>query len=486
MTQNKDGPLGGKFAELVHQTLDLWHVPGLAMAVVDGDETWAEGYGMASFPATPVTPSTLFYAGSTTKAFTAAIMSLLVDDNHHHPEVQWDTPISQLIRDDFVLQDEYATNHITIEDALSHRTGLPGHDQALGGTYDGHNATVRDVVRSLRHLPLTAEPRTKYQYCNAMFIVVSHIIETLTGSWLGDLMAKHVWKPLDMTATYKNGGYLPVEWMNLDNSSGAGGVISNVLDYAKWARALMEQKTPLSKSGREAIWLPRMLMPLEEPYTGPRAYAFGWRTGVYQGQRFLEHTGGMNAFGAEIIIFPDINFSIVAFANTAGTSNCAEQALAFHLIDEKLGVPREKRFDWNRKNLAMVGKEMDRARHAPEIFYPSLPEPRIPLSAPLASYAGTYFHPGYLSMTIYLDASKSTLRADRTDMTWQERLGFKHISGEYFVVASQHEGDFGALFPDAYPAEFRIGKDGRPEALGIGWVKEMGEEKIWLTRTDAK
>ena len=104
-----------------------------------------------------MTPSTLFYTGSTTKAFTAAIVSFLVDDNEKYPQLQWDTPINQLIRDDFVLENDYATNHTTIEDALSHRSGLPGHDRALGGP----GATVQSVVQSLRHIPMTAEPRTK-------------------------------------------------------------------------------------------------------------------------------------------------------------------------------------------------------------------------------------------------------------------------------------------------------------------------------------
>jgi len=323
---------------------------------------------MASFPSTPVTPSTLFYAGSTTKAFTAATLSLLVDDNDEYSQVQWETPISQLIRDDFVLEDDYYTNHITIEDALSHRTGMPRHDKAYGGHYSGHKATVKDVVRSLRHLPLTAEPRTKFQYCNTMFVVASHIIETLTGDWLGDLMAKLIWKPLGMTATffntehaksakedlahgyyYSNGNFHEVEWMNLDEVSGAGSVVSNVLDYAKWACALMNKTTPLSEAGHEAVWRPRTIVPFSEPYTGCRSYCLGWLTGVYQGHRFYEHTGGMNAFGTEMIIFPDLNYSIVAFGNTASTSNYAEIFLIYHLIDEKLGVPKAKRFDWNKK-----------------------------------------------------------------------------------------------------------------------------------------
>jgi CubicO group peptidase (beta-lactamase class C family) len=70
-------------------------------------------------------------------------MSLLVADNEKYPQVQWDTPIHQLIPDDFMLENEYATNHTTIEDALSHRSGLPRHDQAYGSTSSGDKATVK-------------------------------------------------------------------------------------------------------------------------------------------------------------------------------------------------------------------------------------------------------------------------------------------------------------------------------------------------------
>jgi CubicO group peptidase (beta-lactamase class C family) len=315
-----------------------------------------------------MTPSTLFYAGSTTKAFTAAIMSLLVEDNENYPQVQWDTPIHQLIPDDFVLENEYATNHTTIEDALSHRSGLPRHDQAYGANSSGQKATVKYIVQSMRHLPLTAQPRTKYQYCNSMFIAAAHVIETVTGCKIGDLMRDHIWKPLGMNSTFSNlesaknaeedlatgyyysdSEYHEVEWMELDQVIGAGNVISNVLDYAKWARAIMNKKTPLSAAGFGELFRPRTIMPFEEPYTGPRMYSLGWRTGVYHGHRFYEHTGGMNAFGAEFILFPDKRFSVVAFANTAGTSNFVEQVLAFRLIDEKLGVPMEERFGWNKQ-----------------------------------------------------------------------------------------------------------------------------------------
>jgi CubicO group peptidase (beta-lactamase class C family) len=315
-----------------------------------------------------MTPSTLFYAGSTTKAFTAAVMSLLVDDNEKHPQVQWETPIHQLLPDDFMLENEYATNHTTIEDALSHRSGLPRHDQAYGSTSSGDKATVKDIIRSMRYLPLTAEPRTKYQYSNLMFMVAAHVIETVTSCKFNDLMREYIWKPLGMNSTfpdleaaknsneglakgyyYSDGEYHQEEWMELDQCVGCGNVISNVLDYAKWARAIMNKNTPFSAAGLEELLRPCTIMAFEEPYTGPRMYSLGWRTGVYHGHQFYEHTGGMNAFGAEFILFPDKIFSVVAFANTAGTSNFVEQVLAFRLVDEKLGVPVEERFDWNKQ-----------------------------------------------------------------------------------------------------------------------------------------
>lgn len=107
----------------------------------------------------------MFYGTSITKAFIAAALSLIVDDVKSFSSVKWQTPIIQIISNDFVLDDDYSTLHLTLEDAATHRTGMPRHDfSILGG-----NQTTRDVVRSLRHLPLTEPLRTTFQYCNLMY-----------------------------------------------------------------------------------------------------------------------------------------------------------------------------------------------------------------------------------------------------------------------------------------------------------------------------
>jgi CubicO group peptidase (beta-lactamase class C family) len=324
---------------------------------------------------TPVTPRTNFYTGSTTKAFTAAALALLVDDEKYQ-NVQWATPVNQLIHDDFVVADAWATDHLTLEDVLSHRTGLPHHDQSHGRppatdeSHDAPRAAVRDIVRQIRHLPLTAEPRTTFQYCNLMFVAAAHIIETLTGQWLGKFLRERIWEPLGMDGTYfatedakaaseplakgyrwdeHEEKYIDVPWMNLDGTSGAGSVISNVVDYSCWAQAVLEKAPPLSKRSWQELTTPRSLVLAQEPMTGPLTYALGWYGGIYKGHRFLEHTGAMNAYGAEFILFPDLKYAVVGFANTAGSSVFAERILLWRLIDDRLGIPLVERFDWNKK-----------------------------------------------------------------------------------------------------------------------------------------
>lgn len=135
---------------LVAETLHDFHTPGLSIAVLDNNNVKAKGFGFAdNEQQTPVLPETLFFTGSTTKSFISALAAGLVESPDH--SVSWQTPLVELIREDFVLDQrspagQWSTNHVTIEDALSHRTGLPRHDHIwLNGT-----PSKRDVVRALR------------------------------------------------------------------------------------------------------------------------------------------------------------------------------------------------------------------------------------------------------------------------------------------------------------------------------------------------
>ena len=147
-----------------------------------------------------MTPHTLFYTGSTTKSFAAGLTSKLVysgDDEPAFKDIKWSTSLKKLIGDDFVMQDEYATEHVTLEDALSHRTGLPRHDMS----WTNGDATLDGMVHRLRYLPLHHEIRAAYEYCNLMFAAVGHAIETVTSKTFDQLLHSWLFEPLGMHET---------------------------------------------------------------------------------------------------------------------------------------------------------------------------------------------------------------------------------------------------------------------------------------------
>ncbi|KAI1208300.1 beta-lactamase/transpeptidase-like protein [Annulohypoxylon truncatum] len=536
-------PLDDDFAAFARAALDRWHVPGIAVAVVDREETWTEGYGISSFPSTPVTPSTLFYGGSTTKAFTAAIVSLLIASGEHSVSpsgpLSWRTPLAQLLGDDFVLAPEYdwAAAHLTLEDALSHRTGFPRHDKALGRQYgaDAHAATVRDVARSLRYLPMVSEPRVEWRYCNVMYMVVSHAVQVLTNEWLGDVMRDRIWAPLGMNDTFLSveeairegrvvadgyywdykgeregkgkGGFVEVPKLGLGLASGAGGVVSNVGDYARWVRCLIRGDregdgdgcTVLPKEAHRELKKVRIVQGPESKkgYDAPLAYGLGWEVGTYKGHRLFKHSGGMEAYGALVYFFPDLEYGVVTLANTAVTSNIVGQELIWKLVDDKLGIPKEDRYDWAGLGDKTIQKALKQPETAVEELYPERANPPLPRTLPLQEYVGVYSHPAYQNITIELvdgtdtPAAKGSakterkgaeLKANRGNMEWQMMFEFIHVSGEFWAVVIDMLNTPNSLNGQLARAEFVVGVKGKVDKLEMEFLEDGSEGIVVFDR----
>ncbi|KAH8648644.1 beta-lactamase/transpeptidase-like protein [Xylariales sp. PMI_506] len=500
-----------------------WHLPGIAIAIVTHNTTVSKGYGHALLPDIPVTPETLFYCGSTTKSFTAAAMSLLVDDDQDFPHVQWTTPMSQLLPDDFVLSDDWATKHITIEDALSHRTGYPGHTLGI------NNTSPREAVRRLRHLPMSAEPRTTYQYSNYMFTAVGHLIETLTGQqWLGDFFRDRIWAPLGMHHTYltredaeASGLQLAGEfrWHNdtesfvhvphLPNGRGreaAGMVISNVQDYALYLRAMMAESGPLSKAGHAAIKEPRTIMGYGGPaYTGPMYYGFGWAGGVIEGEPFWFHNGQIREHVSQMWMFPERDFALVTLANA---DSPAPDIIAWKLIYDVLGGTHKQ---WSMEDTArrkVKTKEVALETCASRL-YPGVPVPKIPRPVPLEKFTGIFYDPGYGNTSIVLECSGddpfpegvTPIHLERENNCYLKtemamglegrpiHIVFEHITGDFWVgwvVIEEYpiSGEVGQQRPEAcMRAEFRLDAEGNVREVGLD-VRQEDESGplVWFER----
>ncbi|KAL4811157.1 beta-lactamase/transpeptidase-like protein [Aspergillus unguis] len=497
-------PLDGDFQDEVYKTLEYWKIPGMAIAVIDGEDTSTKGYGTPKVASTTkVEPNTLFYGGSTTKAFTAAMMGILVQDNASYPQVQWSTPVAELIREDFVLDQPGTIAQTTIEDILSHRTGMPGHNLALGSVRSNQDvATVQDVVRSLRFLPRAAPPRTTYMYNNAMYIVASHLIQTVTGEHLGALFQRHIWEPLAMNHTYLRledaqahqkdklaTGYddnlQEVPWKDRQEISGAGAIISSVEDYAKWVFALLNpgQCQDLSAALCSEIGTARTLIPAPSaPFLAPMAYAMGWNRYVYHGVEILTHDGGIDGFGAEIAMVPALKYGVVTMANSTYTSNYGGTCLMYSLIDAKLGIAKQDRFDWKQKYDNLVKQMKAYNANAMDYFYPNLPnQPRPGPTLPLAAYAGIYWDDGYGALELYINQKDKKLHANRTEGTNSTALTFEHVIGDCFLAKVAVVGAEVVV-----PAEFALLPDRTPRAIGVGWEPNLGKERrIWMRRVGA-
>ena len=452
-----------------------------------------------------------------TKSFTAASVLLLIQDSssstdaHRLPtSLTLQTPLSSLI--DFAVPDSYITTHATLEDALSHRTGMPRHDLSYGGP----GFSLSDMVRHMRYLPLTAELRQKFQYCNMMFSAVGFAIENLTGMWLGTFFRKRIWGPLEMDSTFlsledarraeketgsvlaqgyyfRNGtGYR--EEMNFESgpSAAAGAIISTVLDFAKYLRAFMIEHPFLTKESYKQLRTPRSIIDWETPgvaFTGPASYSLGWMIGVHRDRVLIHHSGSVPGFGSNMAYLPQEKWGVVAMTNVDHDASMLAQQATFELMYRFLKTPMGDRVDWINETEAYFRRKKQAVEGARSQLFPMAPtkgsKDIISPALLLEKYAGRYFHKGYGEVGLKfseLEAGKGkSLYADVVNKTLPHRLTMEHVNGEHFLVWMKGLGNISDVDNQPMRGEFRIGSDGRVVEMGIGYEPAMEEEKVWFS-----
>ncbi|KAK2616362.1 hypothetical protein QQS21_000796 [Conoideocrella luteorostrata] len=490
-------PLNDEFDKIVMASLKEWNVPGVAIAIVDHDNVYSKGYGFASLPDVPATPDTLWYAGSATKTQTGATLAHLIDTKASPSLLNgWQTPISSILPDDFVVQNEWATQHLTLEDAACHRTGIGRHDMAILRDRDGKPATLRDQVRNLRHFRFTNEPRVQCEYSNLPWLALSYVIEKLAGKPLGEVIKKTVWDPLGMKSTYfdtddaiaapehLSSGYAwdkdserfnKLEQTTVREASGAGAMITSVNDLAKWLKCLLSESEPFSKAVHADIQLPRaMYRPVPGMGKDIVTYGIGVTRTVYRGQVYFEHGGTTEGHSADVIWLPGLKLGLVLMSNAAPTGNFMGATLARKIIDDKLGIPTKDRIDMN-AYYHKVYDQMSGLKSELAVLV-GRAEPPLPLPIDIGNYAGTYHDAGYGKIVLKEEAApdkpeERILVARRLDVWFQHRLELHHVSGDWWVCFFRLLNNPGISV--ALPVDFRIGVDGKVSAMNIDFKNDM-------------
>ena len=472
---------------------------------------------MAIKPSEQFTPSTLHYGASTTKAQLCAAWVIYINSASNQSKgeekVTLTTPIAKIIPQDFVLQDEYTTNHVTIEDCLSHRTGYSNHQYSFGRQ---GIRTAQNVTRNLRHLPPHTELRTNFEYCNLMYMAASYALEHLTGKSLSQILHDTLWDPLGMTDTYAGYGEAAAavkekdsflakcysstkigvdedeslgqlheeHYMDFPEFAGAGYVISTADDYARWMRCMLDRSHPLSAGIVENLLKPRAVvldaMPGDGPVDGFINYCLGWFTASYRGHQIFWNPGLLVGGGASVMLVPELKWGVTFFSN--GTNSTAKmKSLSYLLLDQLIGTPSEESGYMKSNELVVsVYKQAVTRFNTEKAKIDADASSQVQFSHPLERYAGTYNHSGYgsVSWTAERDEQGPYLRLE-LERTWPGTYIMRPLNADRWLGIEWHDV---SQLRSIFKAQTRIGVNGQPQAIGIAIEPSMPDTLIWFTK----
>jgi len=416
------------FEALMMDTMESWHCPGAAIAVVDQNGLLYQrvlGFGEVGRQL-PLTEQTRFALASVTKSFTAMSAAQLVDDGL----LEWDKPVWHYMPE-FVLEDPYVTRHVTLRDMLSHRTGMPRHDFAAWRL----DLPRAEFIKRMHYLKFSASLREKYQYNNLMYAAAAYLVEKIAGQRWEELVQERIFSPLGMASS----NFEPAFWASehplaegyrverddqgnfeqlvqvpfgkhTELSPGpAGALFSTLSDLTQWLRVQINEgqfggHQLVSKTNLKQMHRPQMVIPTNEmgyALSGltMQAYGMGWmiRPYPFAAGTLIYHDGNVEGHSSHICFMPESKVGVAVLTNAA--ASCVPAVLAREAMDRALGLPVQ---NWNSKFHAVWdpllaasgrGKKSsaeDRLEHAPS-------------SHALEAYEGTYQAEGYPDFAVRIE-----------------------------------------------------------------------------------
>ncbi len=398
-------------------TPGLWRRPthkfklDRALGIIkDNQIIWSKGYGVRrlNYP-DRVDEETVFPIASITKSFTAALISMLVDEG----KLNWDD-ITVKHLPNFQLYDANFTNQITIRDMLSHRTGLERADLLWYLT----SYNQQEVINHIKFLKPKWSIRSRFSYSNILYSAIGMLQETVTGIPWDILISEKIFKPLGMTSSFTslndlnalpnfanphtmfNNQLYPIVWPNYDNCKPAINICSNVIDLLKWVQLHMQdgvfdQKRLISSKSIEEMHRPQTVINDSSwyefyPESSFLTYGLGWVIFDYKGRKVIEHIGSGQGMTALVTMVPEENLGIVILVNK-DTYAMFPGVISRRVFDDFFG---NSSVDWSSKFFKAYKKIQDEVIEQEKIDI----ENRIQNSKPsltLEKYAGIYEDPLY-------------------------------------------------------------------------------------------
>jgi len=418
----QSGALAGLDA-YVERAMAEWEVPGLALAVVQGDSVlYARGYGVTRLGGEEgVDQHTLFAIASTTKAMTAAALGILVEEE----KVGWHDPVARHLPW-FQVADPYVSRELTVRDLLTHRVGAA----RLDNLWIASPFSRDEILRRARHLPQVESFRQTYGYNNILYIAAGEVVAAAAGTSWDSFLEDRLFGPLGMerstsrSAVVEERGnvahsHTPIEGVvqavprrDYDAIGGAGAAWSSAHDMARWVQLHLGEGTFRG----ERILAPETLEAMYESHTvisgdsvtarlHPsnhfRGYALGWRVEDLHGRKVVQHSGSINYTRTQVSMVPAEEIGVVVMANLSSSN--LQLALSHWVLDALQG--REPP-DWS----ALYLEVATRSREQSEVREAELQAARIQGAGPtlpLEGYAGSYDDPLFGPVRIVVEAGST-------------------------------------------------------------------------------
>lgn len=310
-------------------------VPGLSVAIVNGDETFYFSSGYANREQeVPATENTLYELASVSKAFTATGILLLEEQGHLSMTDSIEKYLPGLT---FQYEGEAVEmGAVTLNHFLYHTSGLTNvsHFQDIPQG-DSENMLLQ-TVETFADAELDFQPGEQYSYGTINYDVLGLVIEKVSEQSYEQFMMEEVFQPLGLLNTYLYveealateqlaQGYrlsffrtTPYKAPIYAGNKPAGYILSNAVDMARWMNIQMGRIENISESLKSAIIKSHQADYSVDADHG-MFYGGGWS--VNEEQTFMEHAGVNPNFSSQVFLFPNEEIGITLLANGAHTNN---------------------------------------------------------------------------------------------------------------------------------------------------------------------
>ncbi|MSR61565.1 MAG: class A beta-lactamase-related serine hydrolase [Planctomycetes bacterium] len=284
---------------------------GAALVAQGGEVRLAKGYGFADFESKRAnTERTLFEIASLTKSFTAVAVAKLAQVGR----LELDEPLGAHLPS--VPKHSRA---LTVRQLLGHTSGIPRANAR--GRGDDLALAVSDYLGAGPQ----EKPGTRFEYWNGGYALLAGVIERASERGYTQYLEEELFAPAGMSDTgFTGDADLDAARAALGSSSdgrarsalehpygdygyqyrGMGGIVTTVLDLAKWDRALAKNAV-LDAAHTQELFTP-----------GLGGYALGWYVGkAFDGTPRQSHGGSVRGFVSDFRRLPAHDACIAVLAN---------------------------------------------------------------------------------------------------------------------------------------------------------------------------